>query len=105
MIDTLLSFCDKYGPVHTFWLGETPFIFVTDYELMIKYFVKNGDKFADRIDRKEAQIMFSGGQFGIAINSGEPWRVQRRFAMHTLRNFGMGKNKMEQNVRITIIQY
>ncbi|CAH1778967.1 unnamed protein product, partial [Owenia fusiformis] len=32
---------------------------------------------------------------GILGNDGQQWKEQRRFALHTLRDFGLGKNRME----------
>jgi hypothetical protein len=39
---------------------------------------------------------------GIINGTGESWRVQRRFSLHTLRDFGMGRNLMEHKVNSTI---
>lgn len=40
-----------------------------------------------------------GGTYGVMFTEGELWKDQRRFALHVLRNFGMGKNVMQEKVR------
>lgn len=37
---------------------------------------------------------------GVLLTEGEVWRDQRRFALHVLRNFGMGKNLMQERVSL-----
>lgn len=45
---------------------------------------------------------------GIILSQNEKWSHQKRFAVRVFRDFGMGKNMMEQKIRYytdTLIQY
>ncbi|KAI6238734.1 Cytochrome P450 [Aphelenchoides fujianensis] len=61
-------------------------------------FVQQGDAFVDRGMPESALKLTRGGPFGIVFNSGDLWREQRRFALSTLRNFGLGKNQMQERI-------
>lgn len=45
---SLLKWHKKYGPMYTVWMGPTPEVFITGYQLMCDIFVKKGDEFYDR---------------------------------------------------------
>ncbi|CAH1775383.1 unnamed protein product [Owenia fusiformis] len=56
--------------------------------------VFNSEDFAGRSD-SETREMVLGGLVGI---EGPRWKEQRRFALSTLRDFGLGKNKLEKMI-------
>lgn len=41
------------------------------------------------------RIVAGGANNGVVQVDGEKWREQRRFALHVLRDFGVGKSLME----------
>lgn len=96
--DKFMEWRDKYGPVYTYWLGEIPFVSFNTYESVQQYFVRQGDKFADRPRIDKFDMLLRGGQYGVAFTSGPLWKDQRKFAMKVLNTFGVGKNEMEENV-------
>ncbi|XP_055355555.1 cytochrome P450 2U1-like [Paramacrobiotus metropolitanus] len=77
----------KYGGIFTIYLGSTPKVVVTDYELMKR--VLNEDIFTGRPKRFFADLFFR--RLGLLYSDGPLWREHRPFAMKTLRDFGLGK--------------
>ena len=58
-----------------------------------------GDVFADRRAFESYQkVMNDGGIYGVFDTSGPLWVEQRRFAIRVLRDFGLGKNRMQERV-------
>ncbi|CAD5230311.1 unnamed protein product [Bursaphelenchus okinawaensis] len=93
-----IEWSQKYGTTFTYWLGEMPVVAVCDYNDMQEYFVKNSDIFSNRFVNERTMKMMKGGQYGIISGNGGPWREHRRFALKVLRDFGLGKNKMEERI-------
>ncbi|CAD5218095.1 unnamed protein product [Bursaphelenchus okinawaensis] len=88
----------KYGSIFTYWLGELPIVAICDYDDMQTYFVKNADIFSDRYVVERTMDLVRGGHYGVIMGNGGPWREHRRFALKVLRDFGLGKNKMEERI-------
>uniref|UniRef100_A0A914IAA4 Uncharacterized protein n=1 Tax=Globodera rostochiensis TaxID=31243 RepID=A0A914IAA4_GLORO len=40
---------------------------------------------------------------GVISSSGDRWREQRRFALHVLRDFGLGKNLMQDRIMLELV--
>ncbi|CAJ0962509.1 unnamed protein product, partial [Mesorhabditis belari] len=100
--ELFMKWRQQYGPVFTFWFSFSPIVVVADYETMRESLVKDGDKYADRYTLEEFNALVRGGQYGIIQANGDLWREQRRFTLHTLRDFGMGRNLMEERVMLEV---
>uniref|UniRef100_A0A0K0CWI5 Cytochrome P450 n=1 Tax=Angiostrongylus cantonensis TaxID=6313 RepID=A0A0K0CWI5_ANGCA len=87
----------RYGSVFTVWIGPIPLVMVSDFMSIKKYFVQNADLFSDRW-RNHVTDSLLGGANGVIQVDGPKWREQRRFALHVLRNFGVGRPMMEEKI-------
>ncbi|GMS80580.1 hypothetical protein PENTCL1PPCAC_2755, partial [Pristionchus entomophagus] len=88
----------QFGPIYTYWLGPWPIVTVNDYNLVQEMFVNDGETYADRASFAAVAELYRGGSYGIADTNGQTWREQRRFALHTLRDFGLGKDEMQERI-------
>lgn len=89
--------CERYGPVFTVWLGHSPVVVLCGYSVVKDALVNYSHRFSDRGPLPISKRLSNGN--GIVATNGEHWRQTRRFAVTTLRNFGMGKRSMEQRVQ------
>ena len=94
-----MKVCRKtYGELFTVWLGERAMVIFNDYDQIQEAFFKNGEVFAGRPQNESFSEILRGGNYGIIMTDGHVWREHRRFALHVLRNFGLGKNLMQERV-------
>ncbi|KAH7695343.1 Protein CYP-33C1, partial [Aphelenchoides avenae] len=97
--DAFIKWKRQFGDVYTYWMGEQPIVAVNDYSKIVDTFQKDSETFAGRTFAQELRVYVGGDVMrGVLLTEGEVWRDQRRFALHVLRDFGMGKNLMQERV-------
>ncbi|EYC19587.1 hypothetical protein Y032_0024g951 [Ancylostoma ceylanicum] len=95
--DLFQSWKKRYGGVFTVWIGPIPLVMVSDLLSIKKYFVQHAELFSNRW-RNHVTDTFMGGVNGVVQIDGPKWREQRRFALHVLRDFGVGRALMEGKI-------
>ncbi|TKR59691.1 hypothetical protein L596_029327 [Steinernema carpocapsae] len=95
-VQVLIEWKEKYGNVFTIWLGPMPTINVCDYKTAVDAFVKNGDAHVGRFRTHLAFV--TRGVYGLLFSEGQCWQEQRRFCLHVLKNFGLGRNLMQERI-------
>ncbi|XP_066528917.1 cytochrome P450 2B4-like [Hoplias malabaricus] len=87
----------KYGEMCSLYLGSKPTIVLNSMQLAKEVFVQNGAVSSGRPDLPLVRWINKG--YGIVMAQyGHSWRQQRRFTLHTLRDFGLGKKSIEERV-------
>ncbi|XP_033477946.2 cytochrome P450 2J6-like [Epinephelus lanceolatus] len=92
---------DVYGNVFSVRLGGERMVFVSGYKMMKEALVTQANNFVDRPNSPLQHRFYSrepGNPGGLFVSNGEKWKRQRRFALSTLRSFGLGKNAIEQKI-------
>ncbi|KFV68627.1 Cytochrome P450 2J2 [Dryobates pubescens] len=88
---------EKYGDIFNIDMGSTSFLLVSGQQLIKEVLVNKGEDFIDRPDFPIEQYVFSSK--GLISSNGLLWKQQRRFALSTLRTFGLGKRSLEERIQ------
>ncbi|XP_029026512.1 cytochrome P450 2F3-like [Betta splendens] len=91
---TLSQLSEKYGPVLTVYLGRQRTVVLVGYDAVKEALVDQADDFTGR-GPLPLLIRATRG-YGLAVSNGERWQQLRRFTLTTLRDFGMGRKRMEE---------
>ncbi|XP_054133083.1 cytochrome P450 2H1-like isoform X2 [Melozone crissalis] len=94
---SLKELSEKYGPVFTVHLGPQKVVVLYGYDVVKEALVDQGDDFSGRGTLPLIKKLFQGT--GIVTSNGETWKQLRRFALTTLRDFGMGKKGIEERIQ------
>ncbi|XP_067664353.1 cytochrome P450 2U1-like [Haliotis asinina] len=87
----------QYGNIFSVYIFSQPVIVLSGYSAIKEALVKNGDHFSER-PKSFLTDFFAQGK-GVGGTSGAHWKEQRKFALTTLRDFGMGKSLLETKIR------
>ncbi|NXO83488.1 CP2H1 protein, partial [Sitta europaea] len=95
--ESMKELSEKYGPVFTVHLGPQKVVVLYGYDVVKEALVDQGDDFSGRGSLPLLKKLFQGT--GIVMSNGETWKQLRRFALTTLRDFGMGKKGIEERIQ------
>ncbi|XP_074847490.1 cytochrome P450 2K6-like isoform X2 [Carettochelys insculpta] len=91
-----IKLSDEYGPVFSIWMGPTQMMVLSGYKMIKEALVNHADAFAERARVPIFEKVIKGR--GVVFAHGENWKVMRRFTLTTLRDFGMGRRKIEDKI-------
>ncbi|XP_031824875.1 cytochrome P450 2J2 isoform X2 [Sarcophilus harrisii] len=87
----------QYGNVFITRAGTLIFMMVTGLPMIKEVLLNQDEAFIDR--PQFALLVHVFKSFGLTLSNGQAWKQQRRFALMTLRNFGLGKKTLEDRIR------
>ncbi|GCB81018.1 hypothetical protein scyTo_0021767 [Scyliorhinus torazame] len=93
---SLMELSEKYGTVFSVKLGPRSVVVLTGYETVKDALVNHADAFGERARIPIFETISKG--HGIIFGHGDSWKQMRRFAITTLRDFGMGKKTIEDKI-------
>ncbi|XP_023682988.1 cytochrome P450 2F2-like [Paramormyrops kingsleyae] len=96
-IEDLKKLSAQYGKVFSLYLGGRPAVVLNGLQAMKEAMVTKSVDFAGRPQGLMVSHI-TEGKGVILADYGPSWREHRRFALMTLRNFGLGKKSMEERI-------
>ncbi|KAM9354934.1 cytochrome P450 2K1-like [Pholidichthys leucotaenia] len=93
---TFLEFSKQYGPVFMVHLGPSKAVVLSGFRTVKEALCKNNKEFGERSPVRILDEFIQG--HGIVWANGESWRDIRRFAISKFKDFGMGKEGIENKI-------
>uniref|UniRef100_A0A8C1LQY2 Cytochrome P450, family 2, subfamily P, polypeptide 6 n=1 Tax=Cyprinus carpio TaxID=7962 RepID=A0A8C1LQY2_CYPCA len=95
------KFAEKYGDILSIRFLGPRIVILNGYKRVQEVYLQQGDNLADRpVLPMIYDIAEDKGQSCLIGASGYKWKHQRRFALSTLRNFGLGKKSLEPSIHL-----
>ncbi|XP_053198171.1 cytochrome P450 2F2-like [Scomber japonicus] len=85
-----------YGNIYTLFIGPKPAIVINGVQAMKEAMITKAVDFAGRPQDIFVTHLTQNGV--VLADYGSSWKEHRRFALMTMRNFGLGKHSMEQRI-------
>ncbi|PIO29023.1 hypothetical protein AB205_0126080 [Aquarana catesbeiana] len=93
---TFLELSKKHGTVLTIHFGMAKVIVLCGYDTVKDALLNHGEAFSNR--PKLPIFSKSTKDNGVIFSNGESWKTMRRFALSTLRDYGMGRKAIEDKI-------
>ncbi|XP_054975002.1 cytochrome P450 2E1-like [Sorex araneus] len=93
---SLTKLAEQYGPVFTVYLGPRRVVILHGYKAVKEVLLNYKNEFSGRA---ELFAFEAHKDRGIIFNNGPTWKDTRRFALTTLRDYGMGKQGNEERIQ------
>ncbi|KAM4667891.1 cytochrome P450 2H2-like isoform 1-T1 [Amazona ochrocephala] len=97
MPESLRKLSEKYGSVFTIYLGPQKVVVLYGYDVVKEALIDQADNFSGRGNFPLFKRVFKVP--GVVTSNGETWKQLRRFALTTLRDFGMGKRSIDERIQ------
>uniref|UniRef100_A0A8D2PY24 CP2J6 protein n=1 Tax=Zosterops lateralis melanops TaxID=1220523 RepID=A0A8D2PY24_ZOSLA len=91
-----LKLAKTHGNIFTLWFGWAPVVILNGFEAVKDGMTTHPE---DVSGRPVSPIALALMDAGIMLATGHTWKQQRRFALKTLRNLGLGKRGLEHRVQ------
>ncbi|GAB1288649.1 Cytochrome P450 2J6 [Apodemus speciosus] len=96
---SIQPFVKKYGNIFSLSFGDVTSVVITGLPLIKEVFTHMEQNILNRPLSLMQERISNKNAFGLIFSSGQTWKEQRRFALMTLRNFGLGKKSLEQRMQ------
>ncbi|XP_037502552.1 cytochrome P450 2C18-like [Rhipicephalus sanguineus] len=90
---TAMKWAKDYGPVYRLRQNLASIVILNDFNSIKKFYTRK-----EFLNRSRFWVMKSDRYEGLANMNGTIWNLNRRFCMHTLRDFGMGKSYAMEDI-------